>query len=108
MTANSAAFDKNKAAGASLPNGNGQANGGPTASVPQPNQLTAPTGDPSNDDNAMMTNFAGELDFASMEAGDVLDQFNFDAFIDPGNDNLDSFNFDMGGFDGGMEAIADV
>lgn len=54
----------------------------------------------------MMNSFVGvggELDFAGMEAGDVLDQFNFDAFIDPSADNLDSFNFDMGGFNDGIE-----
>ena len=44
------------------------------------------------------------LDFANIEAGDVLDQFNFDAFIEDGNGNLDNFSFDMGGFDNGMEA----
>ena len=109
---------------ASGPNANMQPQGnanGPT-SVPVQNQVpqapgdmqgAAPFGDfPMSDPNQQFN-----LDFSSLEPGDVLENFDFDSFLNTDNTDLTSFgNFDtnlmdgsgggfgLGGLGGGMEA----
>jgi len=52
-------------------------------------------------------NFDMNLDFADIEVPNVLDNFDFDSFLNPDTDAAFTFDGNMN-FDGGLEAGGDV